>query len=79
MTNNAVERINTMEVKRPPRYQIGLDYSEDKEKKLKKFVSIIGSNVSKFTVEAIENEMTARLEDMPEDEKRAVQKLLEII
>lgn len=76
MTNNSVERIDTMEIKRPPRYQIGLDYSEDKEAKLKRFVSIIGTNVSKFTAEALENEITARLEAMEESERKAIERLL---
>lgn len=69
--------MNTREIKKHDRYMIGVDYSDDKRACLKKFTSIIGTNVAKFTAEALDNEIQARLDGMKEDERRAVEHLLQ--
>ena len=58
--------------------QINIPYTRAKQDKLKKFCGLIGLSVAKFTSEALDNEIEARLDAMSDKDKKAVRTLLGI-
>jgi hypothetical protein len=63
-----------METTPPPklaRFVTAFPYPRLKRNRLKTFCNLIATDISKFTREAIENEMEARLQDMEPDRRKA--------